>query len=197
MIPTVSSEKGTQAYYFFQNPESPDTISGIELYDDQSAMMTHGTSPEFKGFVKKFRPSFSKKLELKLFKPAHGFLSRSNGARLRNQETSCIVVIATVTLKQGVRAAFLQKAENAAASVQANEPDTYSYLFNTSLASEDEVMVFERYADDNAIKAHLKNPDIKKMMRETKDMIAKATEMKRYSPINVGFLHKEASQSKL
>jgi len=65
-----------------------------------------------------------------------------------------MTVIATLKIKAGSEATFLQAADKMIVHVKANEPGTLTYLLNRSTSDPTEFVFYEIYADAAAFAAH-------------------------------------------
>ncbi|ORY86866.1 hypothetical protein BCR37DRAFT_127319 [Protomyces lactucae-debilis] len=187
----IAGEPKTLAYYFFRLTEKPDVFSGFELYEDKGGIKLHGATPHFAEFGKTAGPHFAAPAGLAFAAPAAGFLTRdTESASTISTNLSCIAVAVVISIKdeQG-RIDILNRAKEACAKVQKNEPGTLSYQWFVDPKDAKKVFVFERYTDAAAVAAHRKNcADFLRWMNTVVEKVTIASG----TPVG-GFLKREPS----
>ena len=69
-----------------------------------------------------------------------------------------VSIIFRMQIKEGKEEEALERLRKMADSVQAQEPGALAYLFHRSQEKPSEVVLFEIYADDAALQAHMQTP---------------------------------------
>lgn len=72
-----------------------------------------------------------------------------------------LAIVAKATIKDGAQDAFEETAAKLAAEVKANEPGCLLYLLTRSPEDASCYVFIERYADEAALKAHMKAPHMR------------------------------------
>ncbi|KAK9448574.1 uncharacterized protein V1518DRAFT_374495 [Limtongia smithiae] len=147
----VKANETTEAYYFYSPIDQPDTIFGLELYEDLAyAENVHMTSEPFKAFVAGAGPHSEKPFKLDAYEPADvGFVTRPGFSKLQDPEVLLLLVYFTAA--PGKRDAALELFKPVAADVWENEPEAFSYYFMKSVEEPDKFAIFERYKNRAAL----------------------------------------------
>ncbi len=69
-----------------------------------------------------------------------------------------VTIIFRMKIKDGKEEQALERLCTMAEAVQANEPSALAYVFHRSQQDPSEIVLFERYADDSALQAHMQTP---------------------------------------
>lgn len=76
-----------------------------------------------------------------------------------------VTQIAKLKLNKAKEGEALKTLSELCAAVEANEPDVLIYLCHRSAKKRDELVFFEVYRDQAALKAHMKTPHFKKLAK--------------------------------
>ncbi|KAK2795157.1 hypothetical protein FQN52_006083 [Onygenales sp. PD_12] len=146
----TASEPGCVSYYFgtseihgAEKRSKPTVVWAYEAYQSRDDFITHVQSE----FVAKMMANASRILttppDVPMYETIHGFLDKTTDMK------ECGLIwdtkIATAT---GKRETVLQRLKELAGWVEANEPDTYTFLVHRAVGegAENEVRILERYA---------------------------------------------------
>ncbi len=84
-------------------------------------------------------------------------------AAAEDESSSMITQLAKFNLNMEKEAEALQALKDLCAAVEENEPDVLAYICHRSVKSPDELVFFEVYKNEEALKAHGKTPHMGKM----------------------------------
>jgi quinol monooxygenase YgiN len=162
-------------------------LGTFELYTDQSALTTQLEDPRAKACHQTIRDEglYSKPEDLVAWKPRGGYFSRSDATHAGK---GVVVMTATFTCKDAAAAErVIARLSTYAAWVKENETEVLTYAVLSRETAPLEVLMFERYANMGAIKAHGGSKEFKGMFRDIKGHLGGATTMNEWEE-NEGFV---------
>lgn len=152
-------------------------IGTFELYTDKSALSIQTEDPSFKAYHQSIKDEslYSRDEQIVAWTPRGGYFSRSDAT---HAGTGVVVMTATFVCKDAAAAEkVVARLAAYAAWVKENEPEVLTYAVLSRAKEPTEVLMFERYANLGAIKAHGGSKEFKGMFRDIKGFLGGATTM--------------------
>ncbi|KAL7904793.1 hypothetical protein GGI35DRAFT_462660 [Trichoderma velutinum] len=164
-------------------------IGRMEIFPDASALATVQNSREYKLFSDSMtgQKLHEGKEIATIWQPTGGFLTRKSRASTTN---AGVLVLAKFTCNDKEEAVqnLVKELQTYCEWVEGNEFTTYTYCVMTSQTASKEVLLFERYMDRPAIKAHSQTNEFKSMSKRILPWIeANRTEITPWSELDGSF----------
>ena len=163
-------------------------IGTFELYADKSALTTQLNHPSLATYNQTIKSEdlFSQPEDLIAWTPRGGYFSRTASTP---SGTGIVVMTATFTCKDAAAAErVVARLSTYASWVQENEPEVLTYAVLSRKKAPLEVLMFERYANLGAIKAHGSSKEFKAMFRDIRGDLGGATTMNEWEEGEGGFV---------
>ncbi len=160
------------------NGNSSSAIAGIEIYSKKSALSHQLAHPEFKRYhaTATAEELYAQPEDMNAWYPREGFVARGETSTAK-----AIVVTVLMQVKEGASNAadvleilgyvaqrkecFLTHSSRSYASkVKLDEPNVLTYCVLTRPKAPSEILIFERYADVEALKAHFSSKGLREML---------------------------------
>jgi quinol monooxygenase YgiN len=163
-------------------------IGTFELYTDKSALTTQLQHPSFASYHQTIKSEnlYSQPEDLVAWTPRGGYFSRTDSTHAGK---GVVVMTATFTCKDAAAAErVVARLAMYASWVKENEPEVLTYAVLSRKKAPLEVLMFERYANLGAIKAHGSSKEFKGMFRDIKGDLGGATTMNEWEEEGEGFV---------
>jgi quinol monooxygenase YgiN len=163
-------------------------IGGFELYTDKSALSVQLDDPSYKVYHQtvKAEALYSKDEDLVAWRPRGGYFSRTDSTHAGK---GVVVMTATFVCKDVESAErVVARLATYAAWVKENEPEVLTYAVLSRGKEPKEVLMFERYKNLGAIKAHGSSKEFKTMFKDIRGYLGGATKMNEWEEIKGSFV---------
>jgi len=163
-------------------------IGGFELYTEKSALSTQLEDPSFKSYHQTVKDEslYSKDEDLVAWKPQGGYFSRTDASHAGK---GVVVMTATFVCKDGDSAQkVVERLATYAAWVKENEPEVLTYAVLSRTKEPKEVLMFERYKNLGAIKAHGSSKEFKAMFKDIRGHLGGTTTMNEWEEMDGSFV---------
>ena len=155
MVAAVQAqEPGALAYIFHRSKDDPAEIVFYEHYADDGAFQAHAQTPHMGETRAAFGELFdTATVKLERLERVAGFAQE--GAN-RSEHAGTVTLIFRAKMQTGKEETVLRQLQTTIDAVQAQEPGAVAYLWHHPQDALSELVLFEVWADDAALQAHMK-----------------------------------------